>query len=82
LESDGQNSFILCYISKPKSENKLDLKGFELMDKDKLSPTKDFYCDFVLSNKLAVEKVRETEKVLAYYHTKPNWTVHIVIIPK
>lgn len=52
------------------------------MDKDKLSPTKDFYCDFVLSNKLAVEKVRETEKVLAYYHTKPNWTVHIVIIPK
>ena len=52
------------------------------MDKDNLPPTEDFYCDFVLSNKLAVEKVRETDRVLAYYHTKPNWTVHIVIIPK
>ena len=52
------------------------------MDKNNLPPTKDFYCDFVLSNKLAVEKVRETDRVLAYYHTKPNWTVHIVIIPK
>ena len=52
------------------------------MDKDNLPSTKDFYCDFVLSNKLAVEKVRETERVLAYYHTKPNWTMHIVIIPK
>jgi histidine triad (HIT) family protein len=29
-----------------------------------------------------VEKVRETERVLAYYHTQPNWTIHIVIIPK
>lgn len=52
------------------------------MDKDDLPPTKDFYCDFVLSEKLAVEKVRETENVLAFYHTKPNWTLHIVIIPK
>lgn len=52
------------------------------MDKDNLPPTKDFYCDFVLNNKLAVEKVRETERVLAFYHTKPNWTVHIVVIPK
>ncbi len=52
------------------------------MDKNNLPPTKDFYCDFVLSNKLPVEKVRETDRVLAYYHTKPNWTVHIVIIPK
>jgi len=52
------------------------------MDEQNLPPTKDFYCDFVLSDKLAVEKVRETERVLAYYHTKPNWTEHIVIIPK
>lgn len=47
-----------------------------------MEPTKDFYCDFVLNNKITVEKVRETERVLAFYHTKPNWTVHIVIIPK
>lgn len=44
--------------------------------------TKDFYCDFVLNNKIQVEKVKETENVLAFYHTKPNWTIHIVIIPK
>jgi len=49
---------------------------------DNLPPTKDFYCDFVLNDKVAVEKIKETERVLAYYHTKPNWTVHIVIIPK
>lgn len=59
-----------------------DTKRIRTMDKDNLSQTKDFYCDFVLSNRLAVEKVRETERVLAFYHTKPNWTVHIVIIPK
>jgi histidine triad (HIT) family protein len=42
----------------------------------------DFYCDFVLNNKIGVKKVRETENVLAFYHTNPNWTLHIVIIPK
>ena len=26
--------------------------------------------------------VRETEQVLAYHHTRPNWPVHIVVIPK
>lgn len=31
--------------------------------------TEDFYCD-------------ETENVLAYYHTKPFYPVHIVAIPK
>lgn len=44
--------------------------------------TKDFYCDFVLNNRIQVEKIKETENVLAFYHTKPNWTIHIVIIPK
>ncbi len=44
--------------------------------------TKDFYCDFVLNNKLQVEKIKETKNILAFYHTKPNWTIHIVIIPK
>ena len=46
------------------------------------SNTTDFYCDFVLSNKIEVEKVKETENVLAYYHTRPHWPVHIVVIPK
>jgi len=42
----------------------------------------DFYCDEVLSGKTAVEKVRETERVLAYFHTRPFYPVHIVVIPK
>lgn len=44
--------------------------------------TEDFYCDEVLSGKTKVNKVMETENVLAYYHTKPFYPVHIVAIPK
>ncbi|WP_165786695.1 HIT domain-containing protein [Heyndrickxia camelliae] len=44
--------------------------------------TEDFYCDEVLSGKTAVQKVLETENVLAYYHTRPSYPVHIVAIPK
>lgn len=51
------------------------------MDLD-TSNTKDFYCDFVFSKKLKVIKVRETDNVLAFYHTKPSWTTHIVIVNK
>ena len=42
----------------------------------------DFYCEEVLSEKTAVEKVIETDRVLAYHHTRPFWPVHIVVIPK
>ncbi|MFE6169576.1 HIT domain-containing protein [Viridibacillus arvi] len=42
----------------------------------------DFYCDEVLSGKTQVNKVMETEDVLAYYHTNPFYPVHIVAIPK
>lgn len=42
----------------------------------------DFYCEEVLSGKTAVEKVCETENVLAYHHTRPFWETHIVVIPK
>ena len=44
--------------------------------------TEDFYCDEVLSGKTTVQKVMETENVLAYYHTRPSYPVHIVAIPK
>ena len=47
-----------------------------------MSDTEDFYCDEVLSGKTAVEKVFETDRVLAYHHTRPFWPVHIVVIPK
>jgi histidine triad (HIT) family protein len=42
----------------------------------------DFYCDEVLSGKTPIEKVYETVNVLAYYHTRPFWETHIVVIPK
>ncbi len=42
----------------------------------------DFYCDEVLSGKTPIKKVTETENVLAYYHTRPFYEVHIVAIPK
>ena len=44
--------------------------------------TEDFYCDEVLSGKTPVEKVFETQNVLAYHHTRPFYPVHIVVIPK
>ncbi len=42
----------------------------------------DFYCDEVLSGKTLVEKILETENVFAYYHTRPAYEVHAVVIPK
>ena len=42
----------------------------------------DFYCDEVLSGRTKVKVVRETDNVLAYYHTRPFWPVHIVVITK
>ena len=42
----------------------------------------DFYCVEVLSGKTAVEKVVETGHTLAFYHTRPFYEVHIVVIPK
>ena len=44
--------------------------------------TNDFYCDEVFSGKTEVNKVVETDNVLAYYHTKPHWPTHIVVVPK
>lgn len=42
----------------------------------------DFYCDEVLSGRTPVEKVIETERVLAFHHTRPGYPVHIVVIPR
>lgn len=44
--------------------------------------SEDFYCDEVLSGRTSVNKVTETENVLAYHHTRPFWPTHIVVIPK
>lgn len=42
----------------------------------------DFYCEQILSGKTEVKMILETENVLAFYHTKPFWETHIVVIPK
>lgn len=42
----------------------------------------DFYCDEVFSGKTKVRVVKETKNVLAFYHTKPYYPVHIVVTPK
>jgi histidine triad (HIT) family protein len=44
--------------------------------------THDFYCDEVLSCRMEVTKVMETETVLAFHHARPSYPVHIVVIPK
>jgi len=44
--------------------------------------TEDFYCDFVFSGKVKVKKMKETENLVAFYHTKPSYKTHIVIVPK
>lgn len=46
------------------------------------SSIEDFYCDEVLSGKTPVEVVIETDKTLAFFHTRPFYDVHIVVIPK
>lgn len=44
--------------------------------------SEDFYCDEVLSGRTPIHKVLETDRVLAYHHTRPFYPVHIVAIPK
>ena len=44
--------------------------------------TDDFYCDFVFSGKVEIDRVFETENVLAYHHTRPFWETHVVVVPK
>jgi histidine triad (HIT) family protein len=42
----------------------------------------DFYCEEVFSGNTPVEKVFESDNVLAYHHTRPFWETHIVVVPK
>ncbi|MCM3121885.1 MULTISPECIES: HIT domain-containing protein [unclassified Mesobacillus] len=42
----------------------------------------DFYCYEVLSGKTVVKTIKETEHSLAFYHTRPYYEVHIIVIPK
>jgi histidine triad (HIT) family protein len=42
----------------------------------------DFYCDVALKGEVPLQKEYESERVLAYHHTKPHWPIHIVVVPK
>src|SRR5215470_9478253 len=42
----------------------------------------DFYCEEALSGRVPINKVVETDNVLAFHHTRRFWPVHIVVIPK
>ncbi|MFE7135818.1 HIT family protein [Streptomyces sp. NPDC057638] len=42
----------------------------------------DFYCHQAIPGLVEIDRVRETERVLAFHHTKPSHPVHIVVVPK
>lgn len=42
----------------------------------------DFYCDVALAGAVSLEKRYESDHVLAFNHTNPYCSVHIVVIPK
>lgn len=42
----------------------------------------DPYCDQILQGKVPISVLHETKNVLAFEHTHPYWTTHIVVIPK
>lgn len=45
-------------------------------------PAFDFYCEEALSGKTKLDIVYESKHVLAFYHTKPMYEKHIVVISK
>lgn len=42
----------------------------------------DFYCDEIFSGNTRVRRIKETPGVLAFYHTRPSYELHVVIVPK
>jgi len=42
----------------------------------------DIYCDVIIPKKVTLNVIKETDDVLAYYHTQPHWETHIIITPK
>ncbi len=43
---------------------------------------RDWYCEDVLSGRMAVRKVFEDDRVVAFHHPDPAAEVHVVVIPK
>ena len=69
----------VCFVVDLSAENHETRQAHETAARTKME---DFYCDEVLSLKTWVEKVLETENVLAFHHTRPFWETHVVVIPK
>lgn len=42
----------------------------------------DFYCDEVFSGRTVVERLHETDSVLAFRHTRPAYAAHVVVVPR
>ncbi|MFE6055111.1 HIT domain-containing protein [Kitasatospora sp. NPDC056446] len=42
----------------------------------------DFYCEQALNGLTPIEVVHETDRVLAFKHTRPSYPVHIVVVPR
>jgi histidine triad (HIT) family protein len=42
----------------------------------------DFYCDVALKHPDRLDVVHNDDRVLAFHHTRPFWTVHVVVVPK
>jgi len=42
----------------------------------------DIYCEEILSWALTIDIIYESDLVLAFYHTKPFYEKHLVVIPK
>ncbi len=47
-----------------------------------VSDPRDFYCEEVLSGRTPVDVVGESERAIAFRHTKPAFPVHIVVISR
>lgn len=43
---------------------------------------RDWYCEDVLTGKIAIDKIWEDERVLAFRHPTPSSKYHAVVIPK
>jgi histidine triad (HIT) family protein len=42
----------------------------------------DFYCHQAIPGHVEIDRVIETDRVLAFHHTRPSHPVHIVVVPK
>ena len=42
----------------------------------------DYYCSEILSGRVPVQVIAETDTVMAFHHVFRTWDVHIVVIPK